>query len=275
MKRINGTAAFSKVQHKAVSLIVLMIFGMLASSGNVLAQEWGHLRGQFVLKGEVPEPVTLDIERDAEVCGKIGLVDESLLVNKEGLGIRHVAVWLDSKTAVPVHPDLRDLSKPVTIDNKDCRFEPRIAALRTGQTLILKNSDPVAHNAAVYLNRSSPFNEVISGSTPIERVVKNPENLPARVDCSIHAWMKAWLVVTDHPYVALTDADGRFELKNVPVGTWRFRLWHERRGSLVQVIRNGQDEKLDKGAVTVEIRSGETSDLGTIQIAVEQLAKKK
>lgn len=252
-----------------------MMLGMLPCAGTVGAQEWGHLRGQFVLKGDVPEPVTLDIERDAEVCGRIGLVDESLLVNKEGLGIRNVAVWLDSKTAVPVHPDLRDLSKPVTIDNKDCRFEPRMAALRTGQTLILKNSDPVAHNAAVYLNRSSPFNEVISGSTPIERVVKTPETLPARVDCSIHAWMKAWLVVTDHPYVALTDADGRFELKNVPAGTWRFRLWHERRGSLVQVIRNGQDEKLDKGAVTVEIRPGETSDLGTIQISAEHLAKKK
>lgn len=241
----------------------------------VMAQEWGHVRGQFVLKGDVPVPVTLDIERDAEVCGKVGLVDESLVVNKDNRGIRFVAIWLDSKTAVPVHPDLKDISKPVTLDNKDCRFEPRMAALRTGQKLVLKNSDPVAHNAAVYLNRSSPFNEVISGTTPIERIVKNPETLPARVDCSIHAWMKAWLVVTEHPYVAFTDADGKFELKNVPVGTWRFRFWQERRGSLVQVIRNGMEEKLDKGAVSVEVRPGEYSDLGTIEIPLEQLAKKK
>lgn len=241
----------------------------------VMAQEWGHLRGQFVLKGEVPVPVTLDIERDAEVCGKVGLVDESLIVNKDNRGIRFVAVWLDSKTAVPTHPDLKDLSKPVTLDNKDCRFEPRMAALRTGQKLVLTNSDPLAHNAAVYLNRSSPFNEVIASTTPVERIVKNPETLPARVDCSIHAWMKAWLVVTEHPYVAFTDADGKFEMKNVPVGTWRFRLWQERRGSLVQVIRNGTEEKLDKGALSVEIRPGEYSELGTIEIPLEQLVKKK
>lgn len=241
----------------------------------VMAQEWGHVRGQFVLKGEVPVPVTLDIERDAEVCGKVGLVDESLIVNKDNRGIRFVAVWLDSKTAVPTHPDFKDLSKPVTLDNKDCRFEPRMAALRTGQKLVLTNSDPLAHNAAVYLNRSSPFNEVIASTTPVERIVKNPETLPARVDCSIHAWMKAWLVVTEHPYVAFTDADGKFEMKNVPVGTWRFRLWQERRGSLVQVIRNGTEEKLDKGALSVEIRPGEYSELGTIEIPLEQLAKKK
>jgi len=257
-----------------VSVLVAAVV-CLAPSRMTAAQEWGHLRGQFVLKGDVPEQAILDIERDAEVCGKTGLVDESLVVNNENLGIRYVAIWLDSKTPVPVHPELSDISKPVTLDNKECRFEPRIATLRTGQKLILKNSDPVAHNAAVYLNRSSPFNEVISGSTPIERIVKNPETLPARVDCSIHAWMKAWIVVTEHPYVAQTDVDGKFELRNLPAGTWRFRLWQERRGSLTQVIRNGLEEKLEKGALTVEVRAGEDTDLGTIQIPVDQLMKKK
>ena len=54
-----------------------------AVAGTTTAQQvgsWGALKGRFVFGGDAPKPVTLDIERDAGVCGKVGLVDESLVV---------------------------------------------------------------------------------------------------------------------------------------------------------------------------------------------------
>jgi hypothetical protein len=38
--------------------------------------------------------------------------------------------------------------------------------------------------------------------------------------------MAAWAVVTDHPYFDVTEADGAFELRDVPVGTYTLEAWH-------------------------------------------------
>ena len=153
------------------------------------------------------------------------------------------------------------------------RFEPRVAVLRTGGVLQLVNSDPVAHNAAVYLKRSTPFNDVIPQGMPLERTLKKAEQLPARVDCSIHPWMKAWLLVLDHPYAAVSDADGRFELPHVPAGEWTFRVWQERVGYLKQLQRGSAVEMLDRGQLKLSIPAGAELDAGELVLSAESLKK--
>lgn len=253
----------------------LVLFSCLMST-SAFAQEWGTIKGRFVFGGDVPEPVVLEIERDADVCGKNGLVDESLIVNKDNRGLRYVAIWLDSKEKLPIHPDMALPPKETPVlDNKGCRFEPHMLAIRTGQVMHLTNSDPVAHNAAVYVRRSTPFSEIIPQNQPLEKKFTKPETLPTRVDCSIHAWMKAWLIISDHPYVAITDADGNFELKNVPVGEWKFKFWHERPGYL-QTVRQGEASvPLEKGAWTLKAEGSKTLDLGELTAAAEQFKRKK
>ena len=242
------------------------------------AQEmsWGSLRGRIVFDGPAPKAELLQIERDAEVCGLTGLVDESLVVHPENRGIQNVILWLDSKAPVPVHPDYLNADlQPAVIDNKGCRFEPRVVVLRTGQSLELQNSDPVAHNAAAYLKRSTPFNEVIPAGKPTQRLIRKAETLPARIDCSIHAWMRAWLVVQDHPYVAVTAADGTFEMKNLPAGEWRIRFWQERPGNLTQFQRDGQTVPLEKGALILTIPASGELNLGELKLTDTQLKPKK
>ncbi|MFM7922423.1 MAG: hypothetical protein ACKPJJ_19530, partial [Planctomycetaceae bacterium] len=92
------------------------------------AQEpgWGSLKARFVLSGPLPESQPLQIERDAEVCGTVGLVDESLTVNPKNRGIRNLIVWLEAKTPVPVHPRRQQPLQPAMLDNRGCRFEPRV-----------------------------------------------------------------------------------------------------------------------------------------------------
>ena len=257
-------------------LLAVLIPMIQTATSSAQENSWGTLRGRILFDGPVPKAEQLQIERDAEVCGLTTLVDESLVVHPENRGIQNVILWLESKTPVPVHPDYLNANlKPAVIDNKGCRFEPRVVLLRTGQSLELQNSDPVAHNAAAYLKRSTPFNDVIPSGKPTQRIIRKAETLPARIDCSIHAWMRAWLVVQDHPYVAVTAADGTFEMKNLPAGEWRIRCWQERPGNLTQFQREGQTLPLDKGALILTIPSSGELNLGELQLTATQLKPKK
>ena len=259
---------------KVCHLCLTLCLSVLSTS--VFGQEWGTVKGRFVYGGNAPEPVVLEIERDADVCGKNGLVDESLIVNKDNRGLRYVAIWLDTKEKLPIHPELAAPPKEIPVlDNKGCRFEPHMMAIRTGQVMHLTNSDSVAHNAAVYVRRSTPFSEIIPQTQPLEKKFAKPETLPTRVDCSIHAWMKAWLIISDHPYVAITDADGNFELKNVPAGEWKFKFWHERPGYLQNVKQGDSAVPMEKGVWTLKVDGSKTLDLGDLTAAAEQFKGKK
>ena len=66
-----------------------------------------------------------------------------------------------------------------------------------------------------------------------------------RVKCDLHPWMSAWIVVTDHPYHAITDDEGRFELSNVPPGDYVLETWHETLGSSRREVTVRGDETLD------------------------------
>ena len=60
--------------------------------------------------------------------------------------------------------------------------------------------------------------------------------------CNIHPWMKAYIAVFAHPYFAVTAADGSFDLKNVPPGTYTLVAWHELYGSSEQPVTIGSKE---------------------------------
>jgi len=234
------------------SLFVAAALAALPLSSFGQDREWGTLSGRFAYFGGVPKPEKLDIVRDADFCGVHGLVDQSLLINKDNRGIANIVVWLYSKKDVPVHPDLKTKLEPVTLDNRDCSFHPRVLKVRTGQTLRAINSDPVPHNVACYAVRNEPFNLNITGNAPAERAFVKPELKPLKIDCSSHSWMRAYLVVTDHPYAAITDKNGRFKIDKLPAGEWEFRFWHERLGYLPKLDGNTVRE-LKRGGTNLRI----------------------
>ncbi len=249
---------------KSRTVIFTLLCGCVLS-GQLSAEEWGTLKGRIVFSGEIPTPEAIEIRRDEDVCGQHNLVDESLVVNKENNGLQNVVIWLSSKEDIPVHPSLAQLPKPVTLDNKNCRFAPRIVRLQTNQVLQSTNSDPVPHNVAVYGRRNSPFSEIVPMDKPLEKTFPRAELLPIRVDCSIHSWMRAYIVITDHPYSAVTDKDGNFTIPNVPYGEWQFKFWHERPGYL-KAIDNGKEKlELDRGAYSINIDRKEV-DLNELSV---------
>jgi plastocyanin len=226
----------------------------------VHADEWGTIKGKFVFGGAAPAATELKADKDVEVCGKHKLLAEELVVSADK-GIANVVVFVRDK-GVKVHPDLAAPGDKVVLDNKDCRFDPHVAVVRTGQTLVIRNSDTVGHNSNVATIKNSPSNNLIPAGGEATVTFASEEAIPAQVTCNIHPWMKSWLVVRPNPYATVSKADGSFEIKNVPTGgEIELQIWHEKAGYVGEVTVGGKAEKIAKGRKKVKVAAGD-NDLG-------------
>lgn len=151
----------------------------------------------------------------------------------------------------------------VLLDCVHCRFEPHVVVLRTSQTLKVRNSDPKGDNIKIDVIKNLPINVTLPIGHTHEQQFPKAESLPARVSCSIHTWELGWLVVKDHPYMAATDDDGKFEIKNVPAGKRKFMFWQEEAGYLRDVTFQGKAQQWQKGTPELDLQPGD-NDLGEI-----------
>jgi hypothetical protein len=136
---------------------------------------------------------------------------------------------------------------------------PHAVAVRQGQVLILKNSAVVAHNFHLDGGVDNPGANVLIPPDGERVEVKDLKaaQRPIVVTCGIHTWMRGWVRVFDHPYFAITDADGKFEIKKAPAGEWRLFIWQEETGWLHKGGREGEP---------ITIKAGQTKDLGDIEV---------
>ncbi len=198
---------------------------------------WVTLRGRVVVpQAFKSEPKRIEVTSDREHCLKDGeLVYENIVINPKNRGLKNVIVWLrpdstDRKDVFPrdrVHPTLTNAaSRHHIIDQPCCQFVPRILAARAGDTLEIKNSATVPHN--VNYSGETAFNITIPVGKSYQ--ADNPlvaQSTPIPFKCDLHPWMAGRLRVFDHPYFAITDDDGNFEIKLAPAGNWRLVYWHE------------------------------------------------
>ena len=252
------------------SLVRLAVAASFLSFSAAMADEWGTIKGKFVLKGDAPAAAELKADKDVEVCGKHKLLAEELVIGTDK-AIANVVVFVRDK-GVKINPEFAAAAKEkVELDNKDCRFQPHVVFVQAGQELVIKNSDSVGHNSNIATIKNPASNSLIpaGGSAPMKFAVE--EAIPASVTCNIHPWMKAWVVVRGNPYAAVTKPDGSFEIKGVPVGEVELQLWHEKAGNLAEVATaKGKADK--KGRLKVKVEAAGT-DLG--EIAVEPGSFKK
>lgn len=235
--------------------VLILSFAMLPAAR---ADEWGTIKGRFVFGGDAPAAAELKADKDVEVCGKHKLVAEELVVGTDR-GVANVVVFVRDK-GVKVHPDIATPSGKVVLDNKNCRFDPHVAFVQTGQTLVLKNSDTVGHNSNVATIKNPPSNNLIPAGGEATVTFPTEEAIPSQVTCNIHPWMKSWIVVRPNPYAAVSQADGSFEIKNVPAGgELELQLWHEKAGYIGEVTVGGKAEKIAKGRKKVKVAAGENN----------------
>ena len=257
-------------------LVVAVCIALAAAPAQTA--EWGDLHLKFKYDGEPPEPRALVVDKEVAVCGRTKLLDESLLVDKESRGIADVVVMLLKPTDrdVPVHESYEKSAKePVKIVSRNCRFEPHVLVMRTTQPFHWDNLDPIGHNPSLLPVANA--GAVASLPIPIDGKLRlnfsNEEPNPFRIDCNIHPWMSAVVIVRGNPYAAASDKRGNVTLKNVPAGEWTFGVWQERAANLKQVRQGGKTLEWAKGHVKLTIKPGE-NDLGEILIPAEAFSRR-
>lgn len=257
-------------------LFSLLLVVVLSSAATLThAAGWGNIKGKFVFDGAAPSASSLTITKDKEYCGKFSLVDERLVVNPDNKGIANVVVMLYVRRGkkVKIHPDLKNFSGAVELDNDHCRFDPHVTFVRTGQELLIKNSDTIGHNTKIDTFSNPSTNFTVPEKGELKQTFKKPETSPVPVSCSIHPWMQGYLVIKDHPYVAVSNKDGEFEIKNLPSGKLTFVFWQEKSGYVDKVTYKGKKTRLRRGRIEIDVKDGETVDLGEIRVAADVFKK--
>jgi plastocyanin len=128
-------------------------------------------------------------------------------------------------------------SRIAVLDNRGCRFMPRVQVASLGTLLEIRNSDAILHTAHAYREPDqTTFHVALPHFREQVRVILHTPGL-LRIICDVgHVWMEAYILVTDNPFTTVTDAQGRFSLTGVPAGTYRLRVWHELLGTIARPI---------------------------------------
>jgi hypothetical protein len=211
-------------------------------------------------------------DNDPFLFGKFNLKDGSLVVSADG-GIKNVIAYLylgRGAARVPIHQSYIDrVRETIAMDNIECRFEPHISLLWTPQTLAVGNGDDVGHNVNFTAIKNLPINILIpsKSTTPVRFPLE--ERVPMSVACNIHPWMKGYVVVRDNPYFAVSDKNGNLSIKNLPEGEWTIQFWQEKAGYVRSGKREGVPINWKSGRTTIMIDNGQTTNLGTIDLAPE------
>ena len=256
---------------KTSRVVFLLAIPLMLAAAPAQA-ETGDLKLRFEYGGEVLAPPAVNVNKDIEFCGKHGLKSEKLLINTDNKGLKNVIVYVYTGRGKSDLPK-RDESQTHTLANENCRFNPHIVLAQSGDKLEVTNPDPVGHNAnlSFIINRPENFTVPTGGSKAVELVEAEPAPIP--VECNIHPWMKAHVVVLDHPFAAKSDENGELVIKGLPAGDeLTFRVWVEAAsGAIGEVSMDGKTVDLGRrNTFEVEIEPG-LNDVGTVIIPAEAL----
>lgn len=189
------------------------------------------LKGRVLLDGpRLFAPAIQITSRDN--TGETEVPDESLLISASG-GVANVAIYLmeSPKGWAATEPP----REPVSIRVEDNLFRPRLSFARVGQPLrVFGRSTAIEHcNFHSFPLKSSSFNVVVPWSEHRDLpAFTHAEKIPVKIQSDIQPWRTAYMLALDHPFAAITDAEGRFEMRGLPPGEHHFRVWHEQAGYL-------------------------------------------
>ena len=228
------------------------------------ADEWGSIGGQILVEGEIPERVVLVAKnaevKDMEVCSAEEHLAEDLMIDQDSRGLANVFVYLAKKPG-SIHPDLVETpTEAISTTYKDCQLIPHCLIGRVRQNIAIGNADRIAHNPHMYALRNPALGSLLVPrmKEPLIFRCHKAEPTPFKFGCDFHPWISAYWLMVDHPYAALTDKDGKFQIENLPVGEHNFRIWHERFGDINKKY-------------TVSVMAGDRVELPAVSVNLDKL----
>jgi plastocyanin len=179
----------------------------------------GVLIGRVRFAGEPPKGESLTVRKNTDVCGE-HKPSQALVLGPTN-GVKGTIVSLEGVERGKRAPGFE-------LDNARCLFVPHVSAVMVGAKVRIRNSDPILHSTHGFLDRLTVFNIALptkDQSVDITQRFKKPGVV--EVVCDAHTHMRAWIVVREHPYFAVSDDKGQFRIDEIPPGRYRVTAWHE------------------------------------------------
>ncbi len=221
-----------------ISCLAMPAFGYEA----IPFKNGGSIEGVAKFVGDkVPQDPTLTLTSETKECGTSKPAKKYLIRDRK---IQNVVVFIVGIKAGKPFP----AGGPVTVTNHQCEFQPHVAVGFKGNSIALSTDDPILHMSDVHLlpkGKELFHVSLHEKGTPVKKKLSTAGLL--EMSCYNHPWEHAYVYVFDHPYVAVTDEQGRFTIDNIPPGTYTVEAWHEALGT--------------KKISDIKVESGKTSTI--------------
>jgi len=213
----------------------------------------GAIKGKITTSVKTKDPILpidikdkenpLETEQERKTCGESQ--ESFLYVISPAGGVKNALVIVEGVKKGKAAP-----KKDLVLDNIGCRFEPLVGISYVKANYVIKNSDPLLHNTSLgKMLPSGVRRTVYNLALPHkDQIITKPNRVAGllNVKCDAHPWMRAYIYSSRHPYVAITDENGDFEIPDLLPGTYAVRVWHEGFTDIVQELT---------------VSAGKTSDL--------------
>ncbi|WP_435005253.1 carboxypeptidase regulatory-like domain-containing protein [Tundrisphaera lichenicola] len=224
----------------------------------------GTIKGKLIWDaGPVPARKIAVAKGDPKVkdavCKANDIVDKDIVVDPETKGVVNAFAYLvkPSGKYEAAEKALLEASPEVVIDQVGCEFIPYAAIVHKDQKLVFKSSDPVGHNVRFNAFANGAVNQMLAPNGKMTFPIKKEERRPTQLACDIHPWMKGYFFVLEHPFAAVTQADGSFEITGVPAGVQHLVVWQSTKGYVSEGGNKGMsvtvpaDGVVDVGAIKI------------------------
>lgn len=253
--------------------VCLMLFLCLAARSLAFADQsyrevavmnGGTIRGNVTFKGVRPASETIPVSADVGSCGKTKTLSSVEIGPNQG--VKNVIVGLQGVSTGKA----QERAVHVSLDQLRCEYAPHILIAPRGATIDFVNSDSILHNVHAYdleaqADPQSGPKTLFNIALPIKGMkIQKPMTQAGlvRLLCDAgHPWMNAYVLLTDHPYFAVTDELGKFEMANVPPGTYTIRMWHEGQAKVDVATKSYKASNPIEASQKVTVTSGGTANV--------------
>ena len=218
------------------------------TSEKPLYQPYGNepsVVGTISITGKFPRPKIIDMSADP-VCIQLNKTKRTEWIVANQQKLQYAFVYVKEGDALKTYrfevPDAE-----VVLAHKNCRYSPHMLGMRVGQPLSIATGDPTTHNTHPVPKFNVEWNmSQAAGGPPLTKTFARPEIAIPFKD-NQHPWEKAYVSVLDHPFFAVSDKLGNYEIRGLPVGTYKLVVWHETLGEqeIEVTLVPGETRRLD------------------------------
>jgi hypothetical protein len=229
-------AKATRLTYYMLPTLVMGLIGMASAETYRVMEvtDGGSIRGVASWKGDIPELPEIQATADLPVCGETQ-PSPALQVDPKTKGVRWVLVYLEQveKGKAPSDKYWLHMGKDSTNKVREtliCQFKEHIFPFVRSQMVAMVNFEAILHNPHFFNEKNTSLLNVTM-PTPYREVDHTILQFHGkgvmRYQCDVHAHMNGYWAGFPHPYFAVTDAEGRFEIAGIPPGTYTLVAWHE------------------------------------------------